>query len=77
MNNGKRAKPSKKNDLTKPLPKNYDNYYIYLNDLDEYNDKCYALYLDFCIKEGKIPMEKHLVNFDLELKKINYNNLIK
>lgn len=60
-----------------PRMKDYSNYYVYLNDLDEWNDKIYNEYLDFCSKEGKIPLDKEVINRDLELRKIRYNNLIK
>lgn len=65
--------------LKKGCPKlsDYTNYYIFLSDLDEWNENIYNEYLDFCANNGKIPIDKEVINTNLEIRKREYNNLIK
>lgn len=71
------AKKKSNNCKSMPLAKDYDNFYRFISDLDEWNDSAYEEYLQDCAKKGRIPIEKQIVNLELERKKKDLYNLIK
>ena len=53
-----------------PLAKDYDNFYRFISDLDEWNDSAYEDYLKDCAEKGRIPIDKQIVDWELERKKV-------
>lgn len=66
---------AKKRSKKRPKAYNYENYYQFISDLDDWNDEIYAEYLRDCEKKGRIPVDKEIVNRDLEIKKNEIKNL--
>lgn len=70
-----KSKPKKV--LIKPLPKDFDNYYMYLNALAEYENNCWNEFVKECEKGNAIYIEREVFNKDLQNKYDDLKNILK
>lgn len=74
--NRKEKKKLDNSQLRPPKPKNYGNYYNYLSDLQAYNDKAYAEFIEKCARGEAIFIEKEIIHPQHEKRMKDFDDLL-